>query len=117
MIKRIIPAVLAMTGFAASAMAHAFLQHASPGAGAVLAVAPKEIVLEFSESLQPTVSGIDVTDTAGRDVDAAPLAAISGTVMRVELRAVPPGRYHVHWYAVSVDAHRTEGTYDITIKP
>jgi len=108
--------VLAMTCFASPAMAHAFLQHASPGAGATLAIAPKEIVLEFSEPLEPTFSGVDVADAIGRDVEATP-AAISGTTMRVSLKTLAPGRYRVRWHAVSVDTHRTEGAYDIAVKP
>jgi copper resistance protein C len=107
---------LAIAGFAAPVMAHAFLQHASPGAGATLAAAPKEIVLEFSEPLEPTFSGVSVTDAADRDVESSP-AAISGTTMRVALKALAPGRYRVRWHAVSVDTHRTEGAYDIAIKP
>jgi hypothetical protein len=98
------------------AMAHAFLQHASPGAGAMLPIAPTEIVLDFSEPLEPAFSGIDVADISGRDIEAAP-TAISGITMRVALRALAPGVYHVRWHAVSVDTHRTEGAYDITIKP
>jgi methionine-rich copper-binding protein CopC len=113
---RAVLVALAMTSLAAPAMAHAFLQHASPGAGATLAAAPKQIVLEFSEPLEPTFSGVGVTDAAGRDVDAAP-AAISGATMRVALKALAPGRYRVRWHAVSVDTHRTEGAYDITVKP
>jgi copper resistance protein C len=116
MSARAILVALAIAGFAAPAMAHAFLRHASPGAGAVLADAPKEIVLEFSEPLEPAFSGVSVTDAAGRDVEAAP-AAISGTTMRVALKALAPGRYRVRWHAVSVDTHRTEGAYDITVKP
>ena len=109
-------AALAMTGFAAPAMAHAFLQHASPGAGATLAVAPKEIVLQFSEPLEHTFSGVDVADAMSRDVEAVP-AAISGTSMRVSLKTLAPGHFHVRWHAVSVDTHRTEGAYDITVRP
>jgi len=108
---------LAMTGSAAPAMAHAFLQHASPSAGATLAAAPGEIALEFSESLEPVFSGVEVTDAAGRNVEAAS-SVTDGTAMRVALRAaLAPGRYRVRWHAVSVDSHRTEGAYDITVKP
>jgi copper resistance protein C len=109
-------AALAMTGFAAPAMAHAFLQHASPGAGTTLAVAPKEIVLEFSESLEASFSGVAVTDATGRNIEAAP-AVISGASMRVSLKTLAPGRYRVRWHAVSIDTHRTDGAYDITVKP
>ena len=113
---RALLAVFAMTCFAAPAMAHAFLQHAKPGAGATLAVASKEIALEFSEPLEPAFSGLDVTDGAGHDVEAAP-AVISGAFMRVSLKTLAPGRYRVRWHAVSVDTHRTDGGYDITVKP
>ena len=109
-------AALVMTGFTVPAMAHAFLQHANPSAGAALAAAPSEIALEFSESLEPVFSGVDVTDAAGRNVEAAS-SVIDGTAMRVALRTLAPGRYHVRWHAVSVDSHRTEGAYDITVKP
>jgi copper resistance protein C len=113
---RAVLVALAIVGFAAPAMAHAFLQHASPSAGATLAAAPREIALEFSEPLEPIFSGVSVTDATGRDVEAAP-AVISGASMRVSLKMLTAGRYRVRWHAVSVDTHRTEGAYDITVKP
>ena len=106
----------AIAALVTPALAHAFLQHASPRAGAVVAHAPKEIVLEFSESLEPTFSGIAVSDATGHDVEAAS-AVIQGDSMHVALNPLPAGRYRVVWRAVSVDTHRTEGSYNFTVKP
>jgi methionine-rich copper-binding protein CopC len=109
-------ACAAIAALVTPALAHAFLQHASPGAGAVVASPPKEIVLEFSEPLEPTFSGAAVSDAAGRDVEAA-RAVIQGGSMHVALNPLPAGRYRVVWRAVSVDTHRTEGSYSFTVKP
>jgi methionine-rich copper-binding protein CopC len=97
------------------AMAHAFLEQASPGAGAAEAAAPKEIDLVFSEALEPSFSGMDVTDAAGRSMEAAH-PVVNGTSMRVSLRPLAAGAYHVAWHAVSKDTHRTEGAYGFTVK-
>jgi methionine-rich copper-binding protein CopC len=113
---RIFPAGLAIAALVTPACAHAFLQHANPGAGAVVANAPKAIALEFSEPLEPTFSGVTVNDAAGHDVAAAH-AVINGNFMHIVLNPLTAGRYRVAWRAVSVDTHRTEGAYSFTIKP
>ena len=92
------------------------LEHASPGAGAVLSAPPKALSLTFSEALEPAFSAISVTDNAGRSVAAAPSAA-RGATMTLELKPLPPGRYRVIWHALSLDTHRTEGRFQFTIKP
>ncbi|HEY1708401.1 MAG TPA: copper homeostasis periplasmic binding protein CopC [Rhizomicrobium sp.] len=96
------------------AFAHAMLEHASPAAGSTV-TAPKEIVLQYSESLEPSFSTVEV-----RGHDGVPVAAkveVNDTVMRVTLKTLPPGRYTVTWHAVSVDTHRTQGRYSFTVKP
>jgi methionine-rich copper-binding protein CopC len=115
-IRTLIVSLLMVAGLATPAAAHAFLQHASPGAGDTLASAPKEISLAFTKALEPTFSGVEVTDATGQDVEAA-TPAISGGTVNVVLKPLAAGIYHVAWHAVSVDAHRTEGAYSFTIKP
>ena len=34
--------------------------------------------------------------------------------MRVGLKALGPGRYHVRWHVLSVDTHKTEGSFSFT---
>jgi methionine-rich copper-binding protein CopC len=97
------------------AFAHAFLQHASPGAGQTLA-APKEISLTFSEKLAPGLSGGGVMDAAGHEIGGLS-ATVKDTMITIALPPLKPGLYHVTWHAVSVDAHRTEGGYTFTVQP
>ena len=109
-------AVILWCMFATAASAHAFLQHAEPGAGASLKSAPKQLVLNFSEALEPSFSGIDVTDSKGDSVEAASIA-VSGSSMRAALKLLSPGQYRVKWHAVSLDSHRTEGQFTFTVQP
>ena len=99
----------------AQASAHAMLDHASPGAGAALGASPKMVVLDFSEALEPALSGATVIDAANHDVTASP-AAVSGEEMKVALKLLVPGAYRVAWHAVSTDTHRTEGSYRFTVR-
>jgi hypothetical protein len=113
---RIFLSGLAITGSATPLHAHAFLQHAEPGAGAVLAAPPKRIALTFTEKLEPVFSGVAVTNLSGGSVEAGAVL-ISGNAMVVALRPLAAGTYRVSWHAVSVDTHRTEGAYSFTVRP
>jgi len=98
------------------AMAHAFLERASPAAGENVHLSPARIELHFSEMLEGAFSSITVTDAAGRDVSAGPSAA-SGSELSLPLKNLGPGRYRVSWHAVSVDTHRSEGKYNFLVAP
>ncbi len=111
---RIASAAMIAALIATPAFAHAFLKHASPGAGQTLA-APKEIALSFSEKLEPSLSGAGVMDAAGHDMNGA--ATVKDAAITVALPPLKPGLYHVTWHAVSVDSHRTEGGYTFTVQP
>lgn len=99
---------------AAPLLAHAFLRHAEPGAGAALNAPPKRVVLVFTEKLEPVFSGVTVTDAAGHNVEAG-TTVIGGNSMVAPLLPLRPGKYRVIWHAVSVDTHRTEGAYSFTV--
>lgn len=100
--------VLACFG-APAALAHAFLDHASPLVGSTVANAPHEVVLTFTQNLEPAFSTVTVTGPGG---DAGQgKAQVSGNTMRIGLKAGGPGAYRVHWHALSVDTHSTEGTF------
>jgi copper resistance protein C len=116
MSTRVFLACLAIAGSATPVFAHAFLQHAEPGAGATLSAPPKRIALSFTEKLEPVFSGVAVTDSSGHGVEAGAVL-IGGNAMVAPLRPLAPGTYRVTWHAVSVDTHRTEGAYSFTVKP
>lgn len=99
-----------------SAAAHAFLLHSDPAAGAALLAAPKTVVLDFSEPLEPAFSDVTVLDQAGKAVLVAP-SDTSGTQMTVMLPALKPGSYRVVWHAFSLDTHRTQGSFSFAVRP
>ena len=115
--KRALLLIVAIAGFAAPAMAHAFLEKANPAAGANLKSGPARIELHFSESLEPAFSAIAVTGENGTEMNAGPTTVANGTEMDLPLKKLPPGRYRVIWHAVSVDTHRTSGKYNFLVLP
>ncbi len=108
-----IPAFLLL---AQPAFAHAMLEHADPAAGAVLAKAPQKVVLSFSETLEPTFTRVEVKAADGASVAAA-AAVVKDRTIRLTLKPLSAGSYRVSWHAVSLDTHRTQGTYSFTVKP
>jgi methionine-rich copper-binding protein CopC len=114
--RKVLSVFALLLGGYAPAYAHAMLEHASPGAGATLAQAPKMVVLDFSEALEPAFSATNVSDVAGHDMTAAEVT-VAGNRMSLALKVLAPGVYKVVWHAVSVDTHRTQGSYEFTVKP
>ena len=93
-----------------AAQAHAFLDHASPLVGSTVAAAPHEVALTFTQNLEPAFSTVQVTDAGGARVDEGK-AQVSGNTMTIGLKSLGPGSYKVHWHALSVDTHSSEGTF------
>jgi len=93
-----------------SASAHAFLDHASPLVGSTVSTVPRELTLSFTQNLEPAFSTVQVTGPNGTQITQGK-AKISGNTMRVSIKAAGPGTYHVHWHALSVDTHTTQGSY------
>jgi methionine-rich copper-binding protein CopC len=99
-------AVMAIT----AAHAHAFLDHAEPRVGSTVPTAPGELVLYYSQNLEPAFSSVEVSDGSGARVDLGK-PRISASTMRVGLKQLPPGTYRVRWQVLSVDTHTTEGSF------
>ncbi len=112
---RLILAALLLAPAAASA--HARLEAATPPAGSIVAHAPAELSLIYSESIEPRFSKVAVTDAAGARLDQGDLHVDpqDSTHLIVPLKPLPPGSYTVTWHAVSVDAHRTQGSYHFKV--
>ena len=96
------------------AEAHAFLDHADPRVGSTVQTAPREISLSFTQELEPAFSTVEVRDASGARVDQGK-ARIRADTMHVGLKPLPPGTYKVHWHALSVDTHTTEGTFSFQV--
>jgi copper resistance protein C len=111
-------AALAFVCGSSAAFAHAQLEKATPAVGGTVA-SPSEIRLEFSEGVEPKFSKVSVTGPGGAvPLGAAKTDAGNPAVLIAPIsKALPPGVYKVHWQAVSVDTHHTQGTFEFTVKP
>jgi copper resistance protein C len=83
--------------------------------GVAVAHAPTELVLRFTQDLEPAFSTVTITDASGQRVDAGK-PSFSGNMIRVPLRAIGAGRYRVTWRVLSVDTHSTEGAFNFGIE-
>lgn len=99
-----------------AARAHAFLDHASPLVGSTVSTAPHEVSLSFTQNLEPSFSTVQVTGPNGARVDTGK-AQVGGNSMRIGLKAAGSGTYHVHWHALSVDTHTTQGSFTFRVGP
>lgn len=105
-----ISALFAVAAESTGAMAHAFLDRAEPRVGSTVDTAPRDLTLSFTQTLEPAFSAAEVTDAHGMRVDLG-RPSFNGTVMRVGLKPLSPGTYRVRWHVLSVDTHRTEGSF------
>jgi hypothetical protein len=103
----------------AGALAHAHLDRSAPAAGKTLTEAPKEVVLWFTEALEPKFSTIEVRDAKGAAMQAGPAAGVPGNTaqLRVPLKPLRPGTYTVKWRVLSVDTHRSQGAFTFRVGP
>jgi copper resistance protein C len=101
-----------------SAWAHAFLDHANPKVGSTVTNSPAVIKIWFTQQLEPVFSSIKVQDTQGNEVDKKDvhLDDKDKTLLIVSLPQLPDGTYLVTWHVVSVDTHRTQGSFKFTVK-
>jgi methionine-rich copper-binding protein CopC len=113
-----IPVSLAFALTATQAFAHAQLEKATPAVGGTVASA-SEIRLEFSEGVEPKFSKVTLTGPGGAAaLGAARTESGNQAVLIVPIsRPLSAGVYKVHWQAVSVDTHDTQGTFEFTVKP
>jgi methionine-rich copper-binding protein CopC len=102
---------------ATSALAHAQLESASPPVGGTVS-SPQEIRINFSEGVEPRFSEITLSGPQGAvPTPKARVAPNDNKVLVVPIaRKLGPGVYTVNWRAVSVDTHRTQGSFDFTVK-
>src|SRR5271154_6250214 len=96
-----------------TALAHAFLDHAVPAVGSTVPTAPKQVQMFFTQGLEPSFSGATLAAPDGQAVaiGAAIFDPQNPMEMVLNLPKLAPGHYKVSWHVVSVDTHRTEGSF------
>ncbi|WNI23623.1 copper resistance protein CopC [Streptomyces sp. ITFR-16] len=109
-----------LLALAGPASAHAALTGSDPQDGAVVATAPKEVTLTFSEQVAVGKGSIRVLDPDGKraDTEAAPRDLHSGSTVKYGVllhTGLPDGTYTVAWQAVSADSHPVSGAFTFSI--
>ena len=109
---------LASVVISPTVLAHAHLKQQSPAADSVVS-APQSLTLNFSEGIESGFSGVVVTDAHKQVVK-------TGAVTRDEknkaqlivplAQTLATGTYQVDWHVVSVDGHKTKGSYHFSVK-
>lgn len=105
----VVVAVAFLVGSAVPADAHTALESSSPPDGSTLAVAPTEIVMEFSEPIL-AVGSLVVVLGAGGIAYQAGAAQIAGDRLTQPLKPLDaPGEYRVGFRVVADDGHPLTG--------
>jgi copper resistance protein C len=101
-------------------LAHALLVKAVPAVGGKVAAAPSEIRITYSEAIEPRFSGIELKAANGSAVETgqASLDPKDRATLVIPVKgSLPAGSYKVTWHVVSVDTHKTQGSFSFEVKP
>src|SRR5919197_405559 len=108
---------LVLTSPAASA--HALVRSSDPADGAVLAKAPMEVLITFTEAPDPGLSVVHVLDSSGHQMEKGAAQPVPGSPLelRTPLGSLGKGVYTVTWRTVSrVDGHVTGGSFSFGVE-
>ena len=104
---------------ASSVFAHAHLKSATPAADSSVATAPVELRLVFSEGVEASFTTVALSKD-GVAVEVKNLAtdgADKKTLVVTPAAPLAAGDYKVEWHAVSVDTHKSDGSYSFKVSP
>ena len=103
---------------AAPASAHAMLERTSPAADGIVAHAPPDVVVTFSEAVSLVPGAVRVYDGALREVDTGTASHPGGDPTSAAVALAPglgAGTYTVTWRVVSADSHPVSGAFTFQI--
>ncbi|GAA2656217.1 copper resistance CopC/CopD family protein [Streptomyces lunalinharesii] len=121
--RRLLVVVAVLFGVLAAgvtpAAAHAALTGSDPAQGSVVAHAPEQVALTFSEGVAMGNDSLRVLDPKGKRVDRGKLRNLcSGSVVKYGAGlppGLPNGTYTVAWQAISADSHPVSGAFTFSI--
>jgi copper transport protein len=99
----------------AGVYAHTRLLESQPAADAVLAQAPEQITLSFSEPVRLTALSVRSAGSAAQQLTAAESGASER--FTATLPALEPGEHTVSWRVISADTHVVSGEVRFTVRP
>jgi copper transport protein len=110
--------VLAGAVWAPAAFAHATLLRIDPAAQSVVARAPAQIVLHFSQEVTPVTRGTEVIGPGGAAAESAPARLSPKDVRALVIplaSGLRDGDYTVRWRVASTDGHLVGGVFAIGV--
>ncbi|MBR9959360.1 CopC domain-containing protein YobA [Cronobacter sakazakii] len=102
-----------------AAWAHAHLKAQQPAANATVDASPEALTLTFSEGIEPAFSGVTLTGPDGKKTDTGAVKRAPNDDKQLVAPLAAPlasGEYQVQWHVVSVDGHKTKGSYRFSVK-
>lgn len=118
---RVVPVLAAVFVIAAAApaWAHAILISTNPPTDGVVAVAPGQLSLTYSENVEASFGAIRVYTCAGKRIatGAPQHASRSDHTVVVSIPRLADGVYLVSWRVISADSHPVNGTYSFRVGP
>ena len=102
---------------AGTVLAHAELISSSPANQAILGSSPDQILLRFSEGVDPIGQAILLVDGEGDPVPLGPISQAGGddTISVDVPGTIADGTYVVGWQAVSADSHKIRGAFTFSV--
>ena len=102
---------------AGTVLAHAELISSTPANQAILGSSPDEILLRFSEGVDPIGQAILLVDGEGDPVPLGPISQAGGadTISADVPGTIADGTYVVGWQAVSADSHKIRGAFTFSV--
>lgn len=109
-------AALLLFAHAQSVLAHAAFVSGSPGPGDELVGSPAELVIAFSQDLDPSRTSLEVRDAGGAVVARGGEPGDGPREFRLALPELAPGAYEVRWTSFSAeDGELARDTYTFTV--
>ena len=103
----------------AVAWAHAALLQTTPVASRIVNTPPKQVLLRYSEAVEPRFAIVSVTNAAGdKETTGAPSRSpANADTLVVPLKKLAEGWYLVYWRVISVDGHPVRGAFTFAVGP
>lgn len=110
---------LALLGLALPipAIAHGHLVRSVPQAGGVATASLAEIRTEFTEAIEARFSGLELAGPNGQRITTGRVKVEGATMVVPLTQPLAVGRYRVNWRVLSVDSHRTKGSFTFEVRP
>ncbi len=119
MLHRIVRALISaalLGSIAVPVFAHAEFKTATPGPGDTVTGSPPELVVRFTQDLDPSKTTLEVRDASGNRIVRGGEAGAGPREFRLPLPALEPGDYEVRWTSSSSeDGEIARGTYTFEV--